>query len=616
MTVALVDFVQEAWNSSGQATLTLGGLSAGQLAIVEASHSDSSSQLPSGWTYAGDETWWRVLRSSDLSGGTLTVTVRAWLTALTVVSGGAGLGRRTQQAQVRLTAATAAYFRGWTQPYRTDLAPGTYRLGAESVSPEDGHLHAVYLRVGGPGYVALDDTSDAAGFRAFEILAPAAPLAPLSLLPTSGSAVDRALPVLLSFAHQSATGQTQTACKVWIRASGGSWGSLKADGTIAAGDTSQVLTQSSGTVTIAAGVLTTGTQYEWIPYTSDASGWSPAGTTSTLVGRTAPTAVVTMSTTAGDRSPLVTATVTPGTGTLQAWRVRICAAADAAPDAPLWDSGQVTGGGPISLEVPAATSWVNGSAYRAWLLVTDSALTGAWASSASVVVSWTPPAAPGSIMAVDGEPPTVTVAGIPVGSAMVEVQSAPVGVEAWDAVASLQAPAASVVVGVPLAPYGVARRYRARSWAAVDGVLLPSAWITSAAVTSTDLGAYIVAEDLSAYVAVDIVEAGALVPIQAVARSSGMGDTVQRVDRGPVVGWVSWWLVETDTATDEATVMSWLTDPDRPKLWLRATPERPFVGGPVDVPALLTAVESPPVPERWVQAALSPRRIRWGWTTQ
>ena len=615
-------YVQEAWNATGQATLSLSALtapgggtvaaSAGQMAVVEASHSSSSSPMPSGWKKLSS-LWWKMLTAADIAAGSVQVNAR--LTSLTVLSAAAGMGRTTDQPQVRVrSSGGGVIFRGITESWHTNLGAGsTYRIGAETTSSEDQHKHAVYWRAAtAAGYVELPGADDDATWQAYEILAPAAPLAPLSLTPASGAAVNRNAPVVMTFAHQSAAGLPQTGATIRIRVAGGTWGSVKADGTIAAGDTSQVITTAVGEVTIAAGVLTANTSYEWIPYTKDAAGTSPAGATRTMVARVLPTVAATFTPVFGDRSPRVSGVATVGTGTVQGWQVRICPAADATADAPIWDSGVIPGSG-LSIELPAAIPWVNGASYKAWMAVTDSALTGVFHASSAQTVAWTPPAAPSSVVASLGSPPMVTVSGIPGPSVSVEVESGPVGVDGWVALAIRQAPGAAQVFGDPLAPYGAARRYRARAWASIDGVLQPSAWVESNAITSDDLGAYLVAPD-GAYLAVQVVGAGALVPIQGYSRSGGLGDVVQRVDRTQVSGYRSWWEVETDTPADEATVVGWLTE--RPVLRLRPHPERPFVGGPVGLSSLLTAVETVPTPERWAQAAMTPRRIRWDWITQ
>jgi len=628
---ALVGYVQQAWNASASATLSLSALTApgggtvaaaaGQMALVEADHGGSRTPLPSGWTPCGAYLWWKVLTAEDIAAGS--VLVRAYLTSLTVLSGAAGVGRTNDWAQVKVRSASGGLFvRGWTSRWRDDLGAGsTYRVGAETSSPEDSHRHAVYFRAASAaGYLSLPDADWDAEFYAYEILAPAAPLAPTPTSPPSGANVDRDLPVLLSSVHNSAAGLLQTRCKVVIRASGGAWGSVKADGTIAAGDTTQELAQAGGVpVTIAAGVLTAGTLYEWIVYTEDAAGWSPASPTSTFAARSKPTATVAFAAAAEDLSPTISGTITPGTGTPRAIWLRVCPAGDGTPDAPIWESGQIAiTATSYSVDVPSAAVaglWVNGASYKAWVQPMDAALLGAWTASAADDVSWTAPAAPSAISAADGSPPMLTGTGIPAGSTRLEVQAAPVGADAWRAVVDVPTPASSVTVADPLSVFGVPCRYRTRRWALVDGVELSSAWVESAAITSTDMAAYVVAVDGSAWVQVHIVDAGALVPIQGVSRSTGLGDVAQRVDKTMVAGFECWWECETDTADDEATLRGWVTDPDRLQLWLRPTPERSFTAGPVHGGALLTAAMVAKV-SRIAQANLAARHVRWDWITQ
>ena len=150
---ALVGYVQQAWNTSGQATLTLTAMTApgggtvsaavGQMAVVEASHASKSSPLPSGWKLAADSLWWKMLTAADISAGS--VLVRSRLTSLSVYSAAAGMGRTTDQAQVRVrSAGGGAIFRGITERWQSSLGVGsTYRIGAETTSSEDGHKHAI-----------------------------------------------------------------------------------------------------------------------------------------------------------------------------------------------------------------------------------------------------------------------------------------------------------------------------------------------------------------------------------------------------------------------------------------------------------------------------------------
>lgn len=629
---ALVGYVQQAWNASASATLSLSALTApgggtvaavaGQMALVEADHGGSRTPLPSGWTPCGAYLWWKVLTAADIAAGS--VLVRAYLTSLTVLSGAAGVGRTNDWAQVKVRSSSGGLFvRGWTSRWRDDLGAGsTYRVGAETSSPEDSHRHAVYFRAASAaGYLSLPDADWDAEFYAYEILAPAVPLAPTLTGPAPGANVDRALPVQLSFAHNSVAGLPQTRCKVVIRASGGAWGSVKADGTIAAGDTTQELAQAGGVpATIAGGVLTAGTLYEWIAYTMDAAGWSPASATGTFAARSKPTATATFSAPAEDLSPTISGTITPGTGTPRAIWLRVCPAADGTPDAPIWESGQIAiTATSYSVDIPAAAVadlWVNGASYKAWVQPMDAALVGSWSASAADDVSWTAPAAVGGISAADGSPPAVTIAGIPAGSTRLEVAAAPVGVDAWRPVADLLTPGSTAVVSDPRSVFGVPYRYRARRWALVDNVALSSAWVTTATpVTSTDMCAYVVAVDGSAWVKVDIVDAGALVPIQGVSRSTGLGDVAQRIDKTMVAGFECWWLCETDTADDEATLRGWVTDPDRPQMWLRPTPERSFEAGPVHGDVLLTASLGVKV-DRFASTNLAARHVRWDWITQ
>ena len=618
----LAGFVQQEWNTTGTATLTLSSLTApgggtvaataGQMAIVEAAHSNSRSPLPSGWTPAGGSIHWRMLTAADIAAGS--VTVKASLTSLTVLSGAAGIGQTGDDDDVKVRSATGGLFvRGWTSRWRSSLAPADYRIGAETTSSEDNHKHAVFFRaVTAAGYYDIPGTSDDAEFRAFEILGPTPPTAPTLTGPETGANVDRELPVLLSFVHQSAAGLPMQRCRVLVRPLGGTWVALKSDGTLDTVATTERV-QSAGEAAIAAGVLTANTVYEWAVYAQDAGGWSPQSAVRNIVARSKSTATAAFATAHGDRSPTVTVTITPGTGTPRAIELRACLAADATPANPLWESGYIaTTSTTVTLDLPASIDWANGASYRVWVLPTDSALAGVWAASNAGTVSWTPPAAPSSLVVADGAPPTATIAGIPAGTVRLDVWS----VEDDTTRITIASPGVSVAVGLPLAPYAVARTYQTRAWASVDGVLVSSAWVTSDALTSADMNAYIVAEDQAAWVQLTVLEASAPAPIQAYATSQGLGALEPSVDRTPVGGWRGTWSALTGTAGEESTLLGWLTDPDRPRLRHKPTPERPLGNEPpVAVPAFLATVEKAPDPARLANTNTAGRRIAWTWVT-
>lgn len=620
MAVALVGSVQEAWNTAGQATLTLpGGSAAGHMAIVEASHADSSHALPSGWISAYPGLWWKILTAADITAAT--VLVKSSLTAMVVLSGAAGFGRRSDSYTVNVHSASgAAFWRGWTDAYRSSLAAATYRIGTETTSPDDQHKHALFLRIAtATGYYALDGTSHSATFAGWEIVPPAAPLAPVLLTPATGTQINRTISNTLTVAHQSASGLPQEKIRLVIRPAAGTWVSVKSDGTLHTDATTE-LVQSSGVVTIAANVLTNGTQYEWGAYTMDSSGWSPAATTRTLVARTPPTVAVTLTATAEDLSPVVSWTTTPGTGSQTAYEARICLAADSTPDNPVaYTAGMVAGTDADWTPAPS-TAYVNGGSYKAWVRVADGALTGAWTASAADTVSWTAPTAPSGVTFQQGAPPTVTVAGIAAGADTVEVQWTEEATGTWPTDGSLIATVVpsgtSMVVPVPRAGYGVSRQYRARITDVVDTVSLPSAWATIAVpVASTDHRAYLVAQgDMADYLPVAVHTDARRLRLEGITSSSGMGADHMRVDYTPPAGWSGDTEFITETQAERVAFADWL-QAHRCPFYFVWYPE--WEGSTaVHVPAVLISRVTPDSADRRIQHVIATRNVQFAWVTQ
>lgn len=573
---------------------------------------------PDGWDRVWSYVWSKRLTAGDIAANLPT---GGALQAVVVLSSAGGVVRVNRQSSfVRLRAGGVGVWIGWQSPHQwsTPLASATYQRGSTVVDPGDQYRHAVWaMAVASAGTYSPGSVSRHAELVGIKVLPPAAPLAPTWVAPASGAAVDRATPVSLTVAHRSESGASQTGLKVLIRPAGGAWGSLRADGTIAAGDTTVEIPTSSGMMQIAAGQLAVNTSYELAAYTADEGGWSPVSASSTIVARTAPTVAVTLTTAPGDLSPTVSWVTTPGVGSQASWEVRI-SPAGAGPDAAVtgWTSGAQPGAS-VSWSALAPTSLpTNGGQVVAWVRVTDSALTSAWTASASKVVSWTPPAAPASLTVADGMPLTLTAAGVPVTSVALdwEWETTP---DVWVRLATTEGPAATESLGVPLAPYDVLRRYRVRALAVLEGVRLASAWVTSAPVATTDRCAYLVSEDGREWLAIDTWDAGSPTPIQGHAVSSGFGSTVQRVDRTQVAGWSGWTVVRTEGLPAATALWDWLTG--RERIWLRPNPETVQFGegGPLaDEPALLIATTGLGEPERLTRRNWRTRLVRFDWTTQ
>ncbi len=587
------------------------GTAAGDLAILW----DVDGPRPAGWASITGETsaYSKRLSSADIASA---LPVNGPVSALATFSAAGGVGRVRESEWCRIQANGVGMWVAWKTPWSSSaLADATYQRGSTVIDPSDGYRHAVYARaVTSTDYYSPGGVHDRTNMVSIEILPLAAPLAPVWVAPASGSAVDRAAATSVTVAHQSAANAPQDKIKVIIRVAAGTWGSIKADGTIAAGDTSQELSQSSGTVQIAAGQLTANTTYELAAYTHDDGGWSPVSASLTLVARTVPTVAVTLTTAAGDLSPAVSWVTTPGVGSQTSFEVRI-SPAGAGPDAPvaLWQSG-LQAGTDTSWQAPASTEPTNGGSYVAWVRVTDSALRSAWTASTAQTVSWTAPDAPSGVVATNGTPPSVTVFGVSALAVALEWQW--LIAATWTALTTTEGPAATETIRVPQAPYMAGRTYRVRSYAVVDGVRLASAWVTSSEMTSTDRGAYILSEDGREWVSVLLIDAGVPVPIQGVSESGGLGATYQRVDRTPVAGHRSWWLACTETPTASDTLMGWLTSTARPRLLLRSSPERRMTDGGLDEVAPTLAAVTKVDPDRVARTNTAGRTIRFDWTTQ
>lgn len=582
--VDLRGYVEIDWYPAGEADLEWpAGTVAGDLAIVWASDRSYSQPQTSGWTLTTTDTWVKALTAADLADD---LPVRGHLIALTVLYDAARVGNVSTQAGATLTVAGAAlYCNGWTS--RSTLAAATYRLGAALTEP-DGTLNGVFLRTGAsPGYVTLDGVGSRTYWRALEILPPDGPSAPTLVSPLVGAQVDRAAAVTLAFVHNSAQGGAMTQCKVLIRAvSTGTWYYVLGDGTLTTTETE--LTQSAQQVTINGGILSADTTYEWLAYTAEDGDWSTASATWTFVARTAPTVdTITATATPGTLTVPVAWTMTAGVGTQTAFRVRVCAAADATPASPVWDSGVLVGddGG---LTVPALETWENGGSYKAWVEVwqTYGLASAPTVDDTAFEVSWTPPAAPSSVTAANtaGQPLAVTVAGIP-GGAGVQVQRYDDATAAWVAVAEATAPDATHVVPVPLAPYGVAVTYRARTFTTVDGVRLYSTWTTSSAVASSDTQAHLVADDGLTYLPVRVAGWSAGLR-QGVSVFHALGSDLPSVDLAPAAGRYGRLTLATRTEAEHSTLTAWLSE--QAAWWFRPSPKRDAFGGQ-------TRVDSAPV---------------------
>ena len=624
MAVALRGYTALHYNAQGARTVDLPtGSAVGDLAIIHAFDAGTWGAFPglgpsSGrWTYLTGGIWYRVLTSWDISDGFILVS--GYGTSMAVYSGAGGTVRSSVSRTVTTPAGSAAFWAASLSPFVSgDPAGSTYRLGSV-ITGLDGRKHSIHSRtVSAAGSYTLDSVSPSAYVVGVVIEPTSVPTAPTILAPRTGSQVARSLPVELKFAHNSASGLPQESVRIRIRPLLGTWVSVKADGTLHTDD-STVLTQESGTVTIAADELANNTTYEWHPITTDAGGTSPAPTSATFTARTAPTVAVTLTTAAGDLSPTVSWVTTPGSGSQTAWEARICPAADTSPDDPVVPGSTLMAGTETEWTPPASTAYENGGSYKAWVRVADSATTGEWTSSAAATVSWTAPDAPTSVTLTQGTPPEVTVAGIVAGADLVEVQwlaEPDTDDRGWQPVGSVVPTDTTASLPVPLAEYGIARWYAARVTVDTEGVSLPSDWTRSAAaVASTDKGAYLVdADDQSDYLPVTVRTDGPRTPLEGVSSTLGLGADSARVDYTDSAGMSGQTVLGVDTLAERVALEEWVAG-HKEAFWFRWNPEKSD-GTYYDEPALLVARAAPLPRERFEQLDIALRDLTLTWVTQ
>ena len=580
------------------------------LAVVEAGHaSRTGGPTVPGWVGAGESIWWRILTAADISAGG--VNVRARMRGMAVYTGSAGIGRTTQQNGVKTQPGGAAYIRGWTGGHESGIGPSTGRLGLSVKWPDDGHWHATWsvLSPSG-GYVSISEDGDAQGYRGLEILPAAAPAPPTLASPEAGGYVSAAGAVSLSWVPTpTVAGAVPDGYRVYIRVTGaGTWSYLTSGGTITASGPVSV-TGSATSATIAAGQLTAGVQYEWLVYTSEGGLWSAASTSRTFTAVADPVVTsVSVSSPLNDLTPTVSWSVTTSVGSQTAYQVDVVQGGLV-----VGSSGLLSGAATSWTVYPAREDWVNGGSYQARVTVWQTGGVASAPVSTGFSPSWTPPTAPASVAGADGSPLQVTVTGI--GSGLgVQIQSQRPG-GAWETVATEPAPSGTYQQGIPLAPYGVAVTYRARTYSVLEGVRLWSSWVTSVPVSSTDAAAYLVSDDGSQWLRVTIEADDDRDLVQGVSVSYGFGAARAQVDSGPVQGKAGSTVLRTDTAAELDAVQEWLTT--RPVWWLRWHPEGSLVSdAPVDQAATRMALAASLSESRLALIPISKRHTGFRWVTQ
>lgn len=590
MAVALRAFTQGTYDADGVQTVTWPtGTAAGDFALLcmaeRESGSPNAAPSGSGWSLVMTSTtavaYGKTVTAADLVAGV--AVAGAYVAMLQTFTGCRGVGNTSSTNGVTLTEAGAglAIFDRGRRTSNT-LGPATGKLHTDVVNAANrDRKHNVWFQAHTTtGYksIALTETVYPSSF---ELLPSAAPAAATLASPAEGQQVDPT--VAQTFIWSGGPGQQ--AYKLRIRAVAGAWEYLLADGTLSATETA--VTSATYAAALDAAELSTSTDYEWaVSYTVDGTNWSawPAEVGFSAVAPPTVTSV-TVTSPAGDLTPLVEATATAGAGSIVAHRVRVCPSADSTSDGYLYDSGLIVGG-TVAHTVPAQ-EWTNGQSLKAWVWVQQTGLlASAWtADDATFTVSWTPPAAPSSVTVASGSPPVVTVAGV-TGRDLVQVQATVDAGATWTEVGTAIPTGATVTLDAPLASYGVATTYRARCSDTVDGVEMWSAWTsTVAAHTSTDTAARLVAADGSSWLAVRIVGSTGTTSPQDILLAYPLDAEAPRIDYGRKRKRRGEVTLQTDTQAAWDALEAWLDAHET--WWIRRNPEAG--SGTADVAPILVA---------------------------
>jgi hypothetical protein len=590
-------------NSQGLVTINWpAGTVAGDLAVAEIDWAKPSPPGP-GWLTVVQNVYAKVVTAADLAAGSFQV--KCSLYGMVVYAGAARTGRVAWQNGVRISTGGAALFLAWSDPWDnvSEMGSPTGQVGSP-VKDFTNRWSSIATRTGLPAGWA-QSTASPPHSLSIEIIAAAAPPAPLLSAPAAGEEVERTAPITLVWSHQ---GQgTQEGYRVQLRTVGSStWSYLTSTGTLSA--SLQTVGGSQQSATINASTLTSGTAYEWQVATAENGTYSSYSTLRQFLPQNLPTvSAVTPSFTAGQLTGSVSWTAAASAGALTAWQLAITPSAQTTPDSPMYLT-PVTAGNTATAGVPVL-AWTNGSTYKAWVRVQQAG--GLWSlwTSGTFTVSWTPPSAPTGVAGSDLRPMQVSATGVPAGR-NVEAQWSVDGGTTWLPLGYLTAPGTTAVFSHPLAPFNIPMTFRARALDIVSGVGIPSAWTVSAAATSTDRGAYFVADD-GAWLAVTVVDAGTVEHVQGVQVSYGMGATSARVDRTPVQGERGSLTLDTGTTEAAQALVDWLTTED---VWTyRRHPETGDNGTDRDAGTQRISPAKPVSTARPVQALIEDRHISFDW---
>lgn len=613
MAVALRGYTQGVYLSDGgQSIAWPSGTAVGDLAVVYAATRKGRKptvKLPAGWKSArsnssAEALWWKFLTAADIAGP---LPMNGAVALLQVLSGAYAVGATSVQKGITVTTSGGAMLSAGRRDKGTALTPPDGRIHASDVV-NDGwskRRYNCWLTVPATtGYVELISSADA--MLTLEILATAPAVAvPVPIAPANDADV--------AVGAYSLTWTPPVVSWLWalrevqLRAVGsGTWGTVKAGVWYPSTTANQEASESS-TAPLSGG-LTAGTEYEWRVRLG-----SPGGTTWTdwsAVWTFTPVSAPVVSTVAMTAAlePVVTWTKT---GTQSAYRVRVFR--DLATDVLVYDSGVVASTA-LTATVPVQ-AWVSGGSYYAEVTIWSSGgIVSAAVNSSPVTISWTPPTAPSSAVFAAGTPATLTVAGIPAAASQVRVQTSADG-STWTDVATVARTAASMAIPLPLAPYGLARWYRAAADGTVSGVLMWSAWVTTgSAQTSLDTRAYLVAEDGSAHLEVHIASDDGVADTRGTTVSYPLGASRPVLVSTPSQGLTGRTVLAVKTPAERSALLSWIDTRDR--WYFRWPPEAVEGSGLADAGATLMAASLAWSLERLAQTPIAARLVPLPWVEQ
>lgn len=407
--------------STGQGTVAWpAGVAAGDVVWLhicgDSSGSDKREPLDSAvWdirnkTYS-THTWSKFVDAAYLAANPSGVPCKGRIVFITATSGVGAIGMpATPTPGATMPVAGACLFvfgRG-----KSALTPTNGKLFSDITNPSySNRRNNVWFRRGtAAGYLALDGTFNGTDSDGFVLIPTTGPSKPTPISPVQ-VAHDYTTTNTFTAVHNSNNHAAQEQIKIRVRPVSGSWSYLLANGTLTATETA--ISSSSASQTMNANLLTAG-GYEWQAATYDTGTWSEWSDLAVWTETTTPVVTgVTFVTGAGNLTPAGSWTETVVVAQ-RAWEARVCLAAAANWDSPVWSSG-VQSGTDLNVDMPFLADWVNGGSYKLWIQVTQQdGLKSAPVASSAQTVSWTPPSAPSSVSAANqaSGPLRVTVAGV------------------------------------------------------------------------------------------------------------------------------------------------------------------------------------------------------------